>query len=88
MTDAGAVTADQLRSFVERIEQLNEEIGSQNDDKKLVYAEAKANGFDVKALKRLVQLRKKPAQERAEEDAVLDLYMAALGMTGADDAAG
>lgn len=75
------VAQDQLRSFVERIERLEEEEKTVRDDKKDVYAEAKGNGYDTKILRRVIQLRKKDANERAEEEAILDLYLQALGMT-------
>lgn len=70
----------QLRSIVERIERLEEEKKTIAGDIKEVYAEAKANGFDTKILRKVVSLRKKEANEREEEQSMLDLYMAALGM--------
>lgn len=82
MTDPSGVAADQLRAFVERIERLEEEQKNINDDKKDVYAEAKGNGFDVKILKKVVALRRKEPHVREEEAAVMDLYLAALGMSG------
>lgn len=80
MSDPGGVAADQLRAFVERIERLEEEKKVIADDIKDVYAEAKGNGYDVKILRTVVSLRKKQPHEREEEEAVLDLYMHALGM--------
>ncbi len=80
MTDAHGVARDQLRSIVERIERLEEEKKTISDDIKDVYAEAKANGFDTKALRRVVSLRKQDLNERLEQEAVLDTYLAALGM--------
>ncbi len=74
------VAQDQLRSFVERIERLEEEKKQISDDIKDVYAEAKGNGFDVKVLRKVISLRKQDANERAEMDAILDLYLQALGM--------
>lgn len=74
------VAQDQLRSFVERIERLEEEKKQTSDDIKDVYAEAKGNGFDVKVLRKVLALRKQDANERAEFDAILDLYLGALGM--------
>ena len=74
--------ANQLRAFVERIERLEEEKKTIADDIKDVYAEAKGNGYDVKILRKVVSLRKKQPHEREEEEAVLDLYMHALGMAG------
>lgn len=80
MTDATSVAADQLKSIIERIERLEEDKKAIGDDIKEVYGEAKANGFDVTILRAIVRLRKKPAAERAEEDAILELYLQALGM--------
>jgi uncharacterized protein (UPF0335 family) len=77
-TDTVAKT--QLRSFVERIERLEEEKKSLTEDVKDVYGEAKGMGFDTKILKKVVALRKKDANERMEEEAVLDAYLVALGM--------
>ncbi|WP_068313345.1 DUF2312 domain-containing protein [Polycladidibacter hongkongensis] len=82
MSDHGGVAADQLRSFIERIERLEEEKKVIADDIKDVYAEAKGNGFDVKVMRKIVSLRKRKPHEREEEEAVLDLYLHALGMIG------
>jgi len=71
---------EQLKAFVERIERLEEEKKATSDDIKDVYAEAKGNGFDTKAIRSIVRLRKKDQAERQEEEAILDLYKAALGM--------
>lgn len=71
---------DQLRAFVERIERLEEEKKTTSDDIRDVYAEAKGNGFDTKALRAVIRLRKQDANERAEHEAILDTYMQALGM--------
>jgi len=70
----------QLRSLVERIERLEEEKKTIAGDIKEVYAEAKANGFDTKILRKVISLRKKEATEREEEQSMLDLYLQALGM--------
>ena len=80
MADTESVTRDQLRSIIERIERLEEEKKTIADDIRDVYAEAKGNGFDVKALRAIVRLRKQDENERAEAEAILDTYMAALGM--------
>ncbi|MEL6436000.1 MAG: DUF2312 domain-containing protein [Pseudomonadota bacterium] len=80
MSEVQSVARDQLRTVVERIERLEEEKKSIADDIKEVYAEAKANGFDTKALRKIVALRKQDLNERMEQEAVLDTYMAALGM--------
>jgi uncharacterized protein (UPF0335 family) len=71
---------DQLRAFVERIERLEEEKKGISDDIKDVYAEAKGNGFDTKALRVVVRLRKQDKDERAEQEAILETYLHALGM--------
>ena len=76
----GGFAAGQLKSFVERIERLEEEKKTISDDIKDVYAEAKANGFDVRILRQVISLRKKDADERSEQETLLDLYLAALGM--------
>jgi uncharacterized protein (UPF0335 family) len=71
---------DQLKAFVERVERLEEEKKTIADDIRDVYAEAKGNGFDVKALRTIVRMRKQDADERAEQETILDTYMHALGM--------
>ena len=72
----------QLKSVVERIERLEEEKKALAGDIKDVYSEAKANGFDTKALRKVISLRKQDMAERREQEAVLATYMAALGMMG------
>ena len=71
---------DQLKAFVERVERLEEEKKAIADDIRDVYAEAKGTGFDVKALRTIVRLRKQDVDERKEQDAILETYMHALGM--------
>jgi uncharacterized protein (UPF0335 family) len=71
---------DQLKAIIERIERLEEEKKTISDDIRDVYAEAKGNGFDVKALRTIVRLRKQDANERAEAETILETYMLALGM--------
>jgi uncharacterized protein (UPF0335 family) len=71
---------DQLKAFVERVERLEEEKKAIADDVRDVYAEAKANGFDTKALRAIVRLRKLDADERREQETILETYMHALGM--------
>ena len=85
-----SVARDQLRTIVERIERLEEERKAIADDVRDVYAEAKANGFDTKTLRKVVSLRKVEAAERQEQEAMLDLYLSALGMLtdGAEGASG
>ena len=80
MADTGGVAAGQLRSFIERIERLEEEKKALSDDIRDVFAEAKGSGFDTKVMRQVIRLRKKDAAERQEEEAILDLYMHALGM--------
>lgn len=84
MSDIQGVASDQLRAFVERIERLEEEKKTIADDIKEIYAEAKGNGFDVKVLRKVVSLRKQDMNERLEHEAILDLYLHALGMAPAD----
>jgi uncharacterized protein (UPF0335 family) len=74
---------DQLKAFVERIERLEEEKKTISDDIRDVYAESKASGFDVKALRSIVRLRKQDVNERNEQQAILETYMHALGMLAA-----
>jgi uncharacterized protein (UPF0335 family) len=71
---------DQLKAIVDRIEHLEEEKKAIADDIKDVYAEAKGNGYDVKALRKVMRLRKQDKNERAAEEAILETYMHALGM--------
>ena len=75
------VQRDQLKSIVERIERLEEEKKTIADDIKEVYAEAKGTGYDVKVLRQVVALRKRDLDERRESEAILDLYMQAVGET-------
>jgi uncharacterized protein (UPF0335 family) len=71
---------DQLKALVERIERLEEEKKALADDIRDVYAEAKVNGYDVKALRTVVRMRKQDANERQEQEAILETYLHALGM--------
>lgn len=81
LSDAAAGFAkEQLRSFIERIERLEEEKKSIADDISDVFAEAKGTGFDTKALREILKIRKQDADQRAEHEAILDLYLQALGM--------
>lgn len=75
----GAAAREQLRSLVQRIERLEEEKQSLGADLKEVYSEAKAMGFDTKILRKVVSLRKMDKNERSEQEALLDLYLGALG---------
>jgi uncharacterized protein (UPF0335 family) len=76
----GEVNGGHLRSFIERIERLEEDKKTIADDIKDVYAEAKGNGFDTKALRTIVRMRKMDSDERREQEEVLETYMHALGM--------
>jgi uncharacterized protein (UPF0335 family) len=71
---------DQLRAIVERIERLEEEKKTISDDVRDIYAEAKGNGYDVKALRTIVRMRKQDAHERQEQETILETYMHAMGM--------
>ena len=71
---------EQLNAFIERVERLEEEKKAIADDIRDVYAEAKGSGFDVKALRAIVRLRKQDTDERREQQAILETYMHALGM--------
>jgi len=73
---------DQLKAIVERIESLEEEKKVTSDDIRDVYAEAKGNGFDAKALRAIVKMRKMDSNERREQEEILETYMHALGMLG------
>lgn len=77
---SGLVAREQLKAFVERIERLEEEKKAIADDIKDVFAEAKGNGYDIKALRTIIRMRKQDVDERREQEAILDLYMQALGM--------
>jgi len=74
------IAKDHLKAFVERIERLEEEKKAIADDIRDVYAEAKGNGFDVKALRTIVRMRKQDINERKEQEALIETYMHALGM--------
>lgn len=78
---AGATTiaADRLRSFIERVERLEEEKAAITNDVKEVYAEAKGEGYDVKTMRQVVKLRKMDRADRQEQEALLELYLSAIG---------
>jgi uncharacterized protein (UPF0335 family) len=78
MSDATSIPGNRIRSFVERIEQLETEIQELNEGKKEVFLEAKGEGFDVKILKEIIKLRKQDQDERDEHESLLDLYMRAM----------
>ncbi len=82
MSDVGGIAGDQLRSYIERIERLEEEKATLQNDMKEVFAEAKGNGFDVKIMRQVLKLRKMEAADRSEQEELLELYKRALGMDG------
>lgn len=73
-------TKNQLMSFIERIERMEEEKAAVATDIKEIYAEAKGNGFETKIIRKIVSLRRKSKEERQEEEALLETYMASIGM--------
>ena len=79
-TDVGGIAATKLRSYVERIERLEEEKAALAADIREVFAEAKGNGFDAKIMRQVIRLRKMETNDRQEQEHLLDLYMRALGM--------
>lgn len=80
MADVGGIAADRLRSFVERIERLEEEKAALGADIREVYSEAKSVGFDSKIIRQVIRLRKLDGGDRREQEELLDLYKSALGM--------
>lgn len=80
MDDINPSTAGQLKALIERVERLEEEKKQLAEDIKDVYAEAKANGFDTKILRKIVSLRRQDANERREQEELLETYLRALGM--------
>jgi uncharacterized protein (UPF0335 family) len=80
METTSQVNAGQLKAFIERIEHVESEIDDLKVDKKDIYSEAKSSGFDVKIIRKVVAIRKQDADKRAEEEALLDLYLHSLGM--------
>ena len=79
-TDPYAVTADELRQFIERFEQLESEKKDVTEQQKELMAEAKGRGYDTKIMRKIISLRKRKPDDIAEEEAVLELYRQALGM--------
>ncbi len=77
----GGVEVPKLKSYIERVERLVEEISGLTSDKNDIFSEAKSNGFDVKTMKKIIAARKMKANERAEQEYMYDLYARALGMT-------
>lgn len=78
MTDTVGIAGDRIRSFIERIEHIEEEIKALDEGKKEVLSEAKGEGFDVKVLKEILRLRKQDKDERDEHESLLDLYLRAM----------
>jgi uncharacterized protein (UPF0335 family) len=78
--DIGGVAGQRLRSFIERVETLEEEKTALAEDIKEIYAEAKGTGFDVKTIRKIIALRKLDIEKRREADELLDLYKTAIGM--------
>ena len=86
MSGPEGIAGDRLRSFVERIERIDEDLKAMNDEKKGVFAEAKGEGFDVKIVKEVIRLRKEDQNERDERDTLLDLYFHAIETAPAPEA--
>jgi len=80
MNDVAGVAGDRLRTFIERIERLEEEKSTLSEDIKEVYSEAKGTGFDIKIMRQIIRLRKMEAGDRSEMEEILDVYNRALGM--------
>ncbi len=80
MADVGGIAADRLKSFIERVERLEEEKAALTADIREVYAEAKATGFDTKIMRQVVKLRKMDSNDRQEQEELLELYKRAVGL--------
>ena len=78
----GEIAGDQLRTIVERIEQVEEEINELNEAKREIFAEAKSNGFDVKIVRQVIRVRKEDEKKRDEADMLLDTYLQAIKTAG------
>jgi len=87
MADVGGIAGDRLKSFVERIERLEEERRALSNDIKEVYAEAKGTGFDTKIMRQVIRLRRMDKDDLDEQETLLDVYMRALGMLPAESEA-
>lgn len=89
MADVGGIAGAQLKSFIERVERLQEEIDALNADKAEVFAEAKGTGFDTKIMKQIIKIRRMDKDDLDEQETLLDVYKRALGMLpdfGTEDA--
>lgn len=82
MSDTVGIPGDRIRSFVERIEQIESELKELTEAKKEIFSEAKGEGFDVKVLKEIIKLRKQDQEERDEHETLLDVYMRAMDEAG------
>jgi uncharacterized protein (UPF0335 family) len=80
MAEVGGVSGDQLRSYIERIERLEDEKAALAADIREIYSEAKGNGFDVKIMRQIIRLRKLDRDDRQEQEELLQLYQHAIGM--------
>ncbi len=78
MSGPDGIAGDRLRSFIERIERIDEDLRAMNDEKKDVFAEAKGEGFDIKILKEVIRLRKQDQDKRDEREGLLDIYFRAV----------
>ena len=87
MADVGGIAGDRLKSFIERIERLEEERKALGDDIKEVYAEAKGTGFDPKIMRQVIRLRRMDKDDLDEQESLIDIYKRALGMLPAESAA-
>lgn len=87
MSDVVGIPGNRIRSFVERIEHVENEIKELNEAKKEIFSEAKGEGFDMKILKEIIKLRKQDQDERDEHDSLLDVYMRAMEEAGSDPVA-
>ncbi|HML11513.1 MAG TPA: DUF2312 domain-containing protein [Stellaceae bacterium] len=85
MPDVGGIAGDRLKSFIERIERLEEERRALSNDIKEIYAEAKGTGFDVKIMRQVIRLRRMDKDDLDEQETLLDVYRRALGMLPAEE---
>ena len=85
MPDVGGIAGDRLKSFIERIERLEEEARALSSDKKEIFAEAKGTGFDVKIMRQIIRLRRMDKDDLDEQETLLDIYKRALGMLPPDE---
>jgi uncharacterized protein (UPF0335 family) len=85
MTDTIGISGDRIRSFIERIEHIDEEIKGLNEGKKEAFAEAKGEGFDVKVLREILRLRKLDREDREEHESLVDLYLRAMDSASTPD---